>query len=473
MLVSIIWIIVYVVIGTVTVPLVRILGPVGIRNYVLEELYDSDTGYYNVIYRIVSPVVCCTAFVSLCGVVATAAGFPAPTAGFLSVVFYWILLAGMKIAARNVLSLPGFLLEVASSIGIAILFDQLIVHRVLQHDFAFIDDSNIAFQAEMAVLAFAVQSIVSLFVRRRYKISCRTKTIARYGDKNQYLPTSVSSYYSTVDVSEKKLYAYQCKYGSMLPNRFLGDPLLWCVFFSIMAIEDSNRPSAFRFLERIACTLGMAHSTGIMQQKSEKPLSDSESVELAIDYIGRMWDSFLKTFAKSAQGSNSPDVFMFTSSWYKYDYRILADATEKAFGFFYGDYCGTRLLDAGFVFSQVRSFWERDHYGFLPRTVMSSWRTTQIEPVWFGDKKVFWEDDYTVRITDPDNEHHGCLLICDDNTQASKEKVGELCKCIKSNSGEVIKVSLVENVYATIFVHYEKELMDSKLDTGWRIIRTN
>lgn len=52
-------------------------------------------------------------------------------------------------------------------------------------------------------------------------------------------------------------------------------------------IEDSNRPEAWRTLERIACLLGVAKTTGIMQQRSDSPLSDEESVLLAAGYIER------------------------------------------------------------------------------------------------------------------------------------------------------------------------------------------
>lgn len=40
-----------------------------------------------------------------------------------------------------------------------------------------------------------------------------------------------------------------------------------------------------------------------MQQTSDAPLSDMDSVKLAIPYIERMWDQFLVEFARSAEGA--------------------------------------------------------------------------------------------------------------------------------------------------------------------------
>lgn len=475
MLASIGWLIAFLVIGIVTIPLVRFLGPVGIRNYVLEELYDSQTGYYNIIYRVVSPALCCTALVSVLGIAVLAVGGPAPTACYLPLVFYWLSLGAMKIARKSMLSLLAFALEALVSIGIAMLFSQFVVRRILNYDFGFIDDSNIAFQAEMAVLAFLVQIIVSLFIRRQYRVNCCSSYSSESRRERRTTLNYSKPYYSHIDTSEKRLFEYERQYGSMLPDRFSSDPLLRCVFFSIMAIEDSNRPKGFRFLERIACTIGIAHSSGIMQQKSDRPLSDRESVELATGYIERMWDSFLMTFARSVQSGYSPSTFEFTSFWYRYNYANVAGAAEKAFGFFYGDYCGTRLLNASFVFSKVREFWERNRYGLLPRTVVSSWRTPPTEASWFSSGRVYWEDDYTVSCTVSPGDHSGyeCITISGDSDQASYERIDELYRHIESCLGVVVKVTLIENVHVVILARCEVGRIDGASHGEWKIVRAD
>jgi hypothetical protein len=46
------WVLLYFLIAAITIPIVIFLGPIAIRNYVLESDYDDATGKTNVIYRI-------------------------------------------------------------------------------------------------------------------------------------------------------------------------------------------------------------------------------------------------------------------------------------------------------------------------------------------------------------------------------------------------------------------------------------
>lgn len=45
------WVLIYLLIGAATIPFVRYLGPVAIREYMLEIEYDDDVSRANVIYR--------------------------------------------------------------------------------------------------------------------------------------------------------------------------------------------------------------------------------------------------------------------------------------------------------------------------------------------------------------------------------------------------------------------------------------
>ena len=136
-------------------------------------------------------------------------------------------------------------------------------------------------------------------------------------------------YGGNVDVSEKN-FSYEKDYGPLLPSRYKNDPLLRCVFFSIMAIEDSNRPSGIRVLERMVFKFGAAKTTGIMQQKAERALSDEESVVLAFDYVEGMWDDFLRKFAKSRKKGGACSI-SFASDWYSYDYDLKCPLSGRRF----------------------------------------------------------------------------------------------------------------------------------------------
>ncbi|NAR68660.1 hypothetical protein [Acinetobacter haemolyticus] len=58
------------------------------------------------------------------------------------------------------------------------------------------------------------------------------------------------------------------------------------IIFSIMINEDFNRPFMFRKIEKILCKVsGKPYTQGIMQVSSPIPLSDEESIKLAIHKI--------------------------------------------------------------------------------------------------------------------------------------------------------------------------------------------
>ena len=70
------WVLIYLLIGAATIPFVRYLGPVAIREYTLEIEYDNDVSRTNVIYRILSPALLCSCFVFLCEAVFCRFGAP-------------------------------------------------------------------------------------------------------------------------------------------------------------------------------------------------------------------------------------------------------------------------------------------------------------------------------------------------------------------------------------------------------------
>ena len=86
----------YFAIALVALPVVRKLGPVAITSYKLEERYDSDNGPSNVIYRVVSPVLCCS-FLSLAfSAISCFFLHVQPEYRWLPVLMYWVLIAVKK-----------------------------------------------------------------------------------------------------------------------------------------------------------------------------------------------------------------------------------------------------------------------------------------------------------------------------------------------------------------------------------------
>ncbi len=74
---------------------------------------------------------------------------------------------------------------------------------------------------------------------------------------------------------------YKRKYTNIITKEIIEDPLLKKIFFTIMVVEEMNRPSVFRLFERLAFFTGKIKTTGLMQVTSPKYLSNEESIILA------------------------------------------------------------------------------------------------------------------------------------------------------------------------------------------------
>lgn len=61
--------------------------------------------------------------------------------------------------------------------------------------------------------------------------------------------------------------------------------LLCILLYAIMIFENFNRVRIVRWLERVKIVMGRTATTGIMQVKSDKYLSDEESIQLAYKMI--------------------------------------------------------------------------------------------------------------------------------------------------------------------------------------------
>ncbi len=472
-----IWIAVYFGVSVLCVPLVDLLGPVSIKNYVLEYDYDNSTGAINIAYRVLAPILCCYIIILLFS------AFISPTAGFpyyswISVILYWAIMVILKLATgRLSIPLAAFIVEIAFSIIVACLVDEVVMRDFFDLGIRAFDDSNIAFQFEVAVFFVAVQAIASLSTRRKYRIGAAGRSLYGANKKRDYSALSRSygdktGYRPLVNTSESKLFEYERKYGNLLGDRFSQDPILRMVFFSIMAIEDSNRPAGVRLFERIACVFGAAKTTGIMQQRSDRPLSDDESVVLAAKYVEGMWDSYLSQYARSKQGLFSDEAICFSPSWYMYDYELLANTVEESFSELYGDYCGTRLLNANGVFREVRKFEERNHYGLTLDKVSAPGSICLPESTWLSSYPAYWSNSFTLRTVPGvlESEAYSRLYIMSSEAKTFAD-VEEAVSIIKKNGFLVEGISFSNKVFAVIRFIASKSADCPIAQDGWTLSR--
>ena len=339
------WIVFYTFIGLSSVQLVHYAGPLAIGGqYTVDELYSTDeSGRLNVAYRILAPTICCQLPVFIVAAICDALSVPGPSLRCMPTLFYWLFLGVIKHARGKLRyrTLP-FSFEAFMSFLLSVAFDHFVIDGYLGgQGLDVLDTSSIAFEFELALFGVVTFWISTFF--KRYQIKCSS---AHSNALSSYVVPSDSVFgYSSIDTGEARLFAYEREYGDLLPQRFSNDLLLRSVFFAIMAIEDGNRPEFIRTIERMAAHFHLAKTTGIMQQTSDAPLSDMDSVKLAIPYIERMWDQFLAEFARSAEGAGR-DALRIFKCYYTYDYCMLLRTIRNHFAPFYGDYCGTRLLKA-------------------------------------------------------------------------------------------------------------------------------
>ncbi len=71
------------------------------------------------------------------------------------------------------------------------------------------------------------------------------------------------------------------KYKKTIPDKIINNAEFADAFFSIMIQEELSRPPTIRLIERIVHPLRLSKSTGVMQIKSTKKLTDLESVKIA------------------------------------------------------------------------------------------------------------------------------------------------------------------------------------------------
>lgn len=61
------------------------------------------------------------------------------------------------------------------------------------------------------------------------------------------------------------------------------------LIFSVLIVEDFNRPKVFRFAERLAFRAGRAKTLGIMQVETGTLISDEESITLGVDRLKQLY----------------------------------------------------------------------------------------------------------------------------------------------------------------------------------------
>ena len=460
--------VVYCLIAGAGICVVRRFGPFSLSSYRVEDDYDEESSKENICYRILAPsLFCIVAVLAANGLAGLLFGEFGTLASFPPTIMYWAMLSVIKASHRKLWDrIDSYLIEVFLSCLISIAADYFVIGAVVTEGLAVFDQSSIAFQLEVALFWALVGVTSTLFLRKRYQVQPGGAASAGRARVRSYC------YYTAgiVDTSEKKLASYERRFGRNLPVRYRQDILLRALFFSIMAIEDSNRPWGVRLLERVLCGFGFASTTGIMQQKSTHPLSDEESVLLAADYICGLWDDYLIAFAKSDSATGGRGCICFTGQYYSYDFKTMRNSIEENFSLLYGDYCATRLLNANYVFKEVLAYELRNNYGLSASRVAAAGSIFPREALWFGRREFYWSDSCTVKSLDCPDMLQGVFLVRRDG-EAAADQVDELLGRILGPRSKVWSVQVIEEASLEVWLS-ELDCDEEELEKlGWEVAR--
>lgn len=352
---SVVDVLIYLFIAIICSYSVRVFGPPMLRGRYRGQLDWNDAandGALNIVYRIISPVLWSFFLLLVLSILFSFLNIKwTPDSRWIPVLLYWIIVIAVKIPlVDSTYPFWTLLVQMLTSLLTAIYFDWAVVCRLPEYGLIAFDQSNIGWQVLFAIF-FAVANIVLVGVTRG-----RSKYHNRIKKLNFYSALHPSSYSPDIDYDvEKKLYSYKRLYRNCFPARVLEDKLLMSFIFLVMLVEDSNRPFWARRIERLLFRTGRVKTTGIMQVKSDKILTDKESVQEAIPIIEVIWDEFLKRTARSNSNRKQP-IISFSKGWYKYYSDDLYKHASRHIAELYGEYCGTSTLDVRNTFAFATAF---------------------------------------------------------------------------------------------------------------------
>lgn len=317
----------------------------------IEQYSYDDNGVANIVFRILAPIFASYFFLVIAFILWNIVSPNwTPQIRWMPIMLYWVIFVVIS-SSKHGASYPVWtlIIQALTSLAAAVYFDWAVVCRIPEEGIFAFDQSNIGWQ--LLVISFFAIGLVVLFGIRRGLSRYNERLFSAYSSK-----VFMSYGRSGIDPkAERKIFSYMRMYDKELPATFRQDVLLRALFYTIMLVEDSNRPKWFRFLERLLFWTGKIRSTGIMQVRSSRKLTDLESVRESIPKVQEIWDSVVVQIARSCQGNYSPTI-SFTGSWYKYNYYQMKYSVIESMSYIYGQYCGTFTLDAGETFRAVAGF---------------------------------------------------------------------------------------------------------------------
>lgn len=239
------------------------------KGYVaISQLLATTNLGYNLLYRILSP----TVFISFATLILYQIGLSRLSQNiWLISVYYFLLNFIILLITKKIALVNKFLYLMIVSFSISLAY--FVYNNSLKYGASAILPESGNFRTELWFIIFAYfYSLLNDF-SPNYAIEEKRK--------NKFL----------ADLYKK----CSCKYEDLLLREFINNKLLKSIFFSIMIIEDMNRPHFIRILEKMFFFTGFVKTTGIMQVRSKKLLSDKQSIIKAQKIILAFYNKHMDT----------------------------------------------------------------------------------------------------------------------------------------------------------------------------------
>ena len=302
----------------------------------LANLEKNSFGF-NSLFRVFAP----TALMGFSAIGLYVAGVDALAEGlWLSVLFYWLFRL-IYYAMRGWFSLIPrglFAAQAGISVGIAYYFYTYGISKGL--DGILPQPVDVTFQFWLLVLGFAYLWLSQNAPTERLHAAKRANLAARHQGMRQ-------------------------QFSGVLGSRYKQDVVLRGLFYTFMLVEDFNRGTFVRAIERLVAQLGGVKTTGIMQVTADRVLSDQASVLLAQDIVAEIWDDYVaerlpEHLSWIASDPNELVIQAIGPNHYVFSYRAMKDFASRFLSELYLQYSGNRFDDLYDFFEVVFATEEKD-----------------------------------------------------------------------------------------------------------------
>lgn len=223
---------------------------------------------YNILFRFLSPSV----FISLLTILLYFLRLEELIRNiWLIAVWYAVITFGITLSLNRLplINKPLYFAVQLSAIGLAYVFYAVALSRGL----GFIVPDNANFRTELWL-------IILIFF---------------YSLLNSYGPDTTGHYTRKKKFILNRFKSLMEHYGKLIEEVALGEEFLKSIIYGVMIVEDLNRNRIVRTFEKYFFPLGFVRTTGIMQVRSDRCLSDEESIKIGAEKLKNAYKQFKDT----------------------------------------------------------------------------------------------------------------------------------------------------------------------------------